>query len=448
MKIKSLLLAGLLAGITSGVNAQSWITDSFTVGANYKDNVFYSLKQGETKKVEANNWHLGFSAARMDAGIITNSADKSVKVYLLSTDTTTFGTDLTADFLTVVNDSATKTPFYNSNVTWETGAFNQNSAGGFDYGWGTYDMSSHLVKGKAIYALTTATDTFQFFFQSKNGLSTTANGPIYDFKYAKIDGSSVISKSIALGQTAFEGQNFVYYNIDTDTLISREPKSADWDILFTNYNDESVQFSFQWYKVFGALANKNTSIAKYAVDEFVQHDTLKYDELNLTYDTAIASLGYNKWKATANGGTAFDTISFFVKTAAKDIYQVVFTQFVSGLDTVNPGKIVLQKRLVYEEPADTGTSIDRLNTSINALVLAPNPVSNGNTNLVIDAKENINNVVLSVSDINGRVLYTQNIKVRQGFYQYPLSVSNLSNGMYMVTLKGEGVAQTQKLIVQ
>lgn len=446
MKFRNLFATGLLLTTGMAASAQSWEVDSFETGSSYINNVYYSLKDGVTKVADAKTWHIAFSAARMDAGVITNSSDKGVKVYVLDVDTADFGTDLTS----ALNAAITLQPMslYNSNVVWETGAFNQNSAGGFDYGWGEYQMSSHLVKGKSVYAVITDTDTLQIFFQEKNGLAATANAPTYKFKYAQLDGTGIVNKTIELGVPAYEGQNYVYYNFDTDSMFAREPKTEDWNLLFTNYNDSKVVAMGVWYKVFGALLNKENKIANYVVPTVADHDTLNHANLGLTYSDSIA-FGYNSWKyAGMSGSGARDTVSFFVQVPNKNIYQVVFTDFVSGTASVNPGLVVLKKRLVYEEPIDTGNSIKNINTSINALAIAPNPVVSGQAQLVIDAKTSVKNVVLTVADVNGRVVMTQQMDIQQGFYQYPLDVATEGKGMFIVTLRGEGIAQSQKLIIQ
>src|SRR5690606_17005970 len=211
---------------------------------------------------------------------------------------------------------------------------------------------------------------------------------------------------------AYEGQNYVYYDIENDQLVSREPKATDWDYVFTNYNDESVQFGNAWYKVFGILLNNGTEIANYSVEDFSSHDTLNHENLSLEYNDTVNAFGYNKWKyAGMSGAGAYDTVSWFVKVQNGDIWQVVYTDFVSGTAATNPSMVVLQKRKVYEAPVDTTESINSLNTNINALVIAPNPSYSGTTNLVIDAKNTVNNVSLQIIDINGRIVSAATMEI-------------------------------------
>lgn len=448
MKIKNLLLSGAILGTAMTGQAQQWTVDTLHTGTGYLNNVYYSLENGSAKESAGDNWHLGFSTARMSASILTNSADKSCKLYVLGNDTLAFGTDLTAALTTAITNDPMS--LYNSNATWEVGAFNQNAGGTqFDYGWGEYNMNTHLVKAKAVYALITATDTFQILISSKDGLSGTTNAPVYVFKYAQLDGTAPVTKTLEAGVAAYTGQNYVYYNIETDQFLSREPKGTDWDFVFTNYNDESVVMGSSLYKVFGILLNSGTELAKYSVADFVAHDTLDQSKLSLEYIDTTNAFGYNKWKfAGMNGAGAYDTVSWFVKVQSGDIWQLVYTDFVSGSAsvTVNPGMVVLQKRKVYEVPVDTTHSVNDLNVHINALVVAPNPSVNGTTNLVIDAKATINNVSVQIVDLGGRVVSATAMQIREGFNQYPVQVQNLNSGLYFIRVEGEGVYQTIKFV--
>src|SRR5690606_2843374 len=116
MKLKSLLLASAALGATLSANAQ-WTIDTIHSGSGYKTNVYYSLANGIAGDADADNWHIGFSAVKMSASILTNSADMACKLWALDVDTTDFGTDLT----TAINDAIAldSMSLYNSNYTWE-----------------------------------------------------------------------------------------------------------------------------------------------------------------------------------------------------------------------------------------------------------------------------------------------------------------------------------------
>ncbi len=440
MKLKTLLLTGAVIGTTLSANAQ-WEVDTLHTEADYLNNVYYSLANGIAGEADADNWHLGFSIEKFSASIITNGAYNGCQLWVLDADTTDFGTDLT----TALDDAFALNPtaLYNSNATWEVGAFNQNAGSAIsDYGWGEYNSTTHLITGSTIYGLVTATDTYQIFISVKNGLSSTTNAPVYIFNIAQLDGTSPITKTLEAGTTTYEGQKFAYYNIETDQFLSREPKSEDWDLLFTKYNEETMG----GYGVFGILVNSGIEVAKISVDTFPDHDTLYSEDLTLEFNDTMNVFSYN-WKTTSSGGSAYDTVSWFVKVQNGDIWQLVFTDFVSGLEATNPGMVALQKQLVYEAPPDTGINIAKIETFGN-IAIAPNPTVSNATNILIDAVRDINNTAIFVTDINGRVVKSFNKNFTKGFHQLRLDVSNLTSGLYLINIQAEGTTQSHKLMVK
>ncbi len=113
-----------------------WVTDSVTMGAGYANDIYYSMSGGaQGSPVSNTNWHLGFEMIPGGPGfggvsIIANHTQGAVKVYSLHlTGSGKFGSLLPADTMV-------KTLLYNSDTSWDWGAFNMNSSGSmFDYGW-------------------------------------------------------------------------------------------------------------------------------------------------------------------------------------------------------------------------------------------------------------------------------------------------------------------------
>ncbi|RQO29692.1 hypothetical protein DBR32_15260 [Taibaiella sp. KBW10] len=435
MRLKYSLAIAALA-LSTASQAQTWIHDTITTEANYAKNVYYSLANGSAGTAASDNWHIGFSTNRFSPSIISNSADKGVRLYVIATDTTKFGTNLTA----ALNDSVVAHPMslYNSNKTWENGAFNQTSAAA--YGWATYNSSTHWLEGRVVFGLITGTDTFQVFVSQKQ-TTPAATAPVYVFKVAKIDGTNAITKTYNV-TTGSNGKNFGYYNLTTATFLDREPLANAWDFMFSNYNDENVVLANAQYKVFGVINNEKLKVARV--------DTVASQFNNLTYstyafDTVNNSIG-RAWKASGPGGIAMnDSVTYFVKVTNGDVWQLVFTAHNSGGATTNPGLVALKKRKVYTQPVSIKTVE---NAYVSTIVLAPNPAQGGNTNLLIDAKQNLNNTQIFITDINGRTVYQATKNLRSGFQQIPLSLNNLSAGLYMINISGEGFRNTQKLVIQ
>ena len=76
----------------------------------------------------------------------------------------------------------------------------------------------------------------------------------------------------------------------------------------------------------------------------------------------------------------------------------------------------------------------------------PNPATN-NVNVTFSSEENAA-AVISVMNLMGQTVYTENVNIHEGYNMLNLSVNNFSNGVYMVNIKTDKGISTQKLIVK
>ena len=54
----------------------------------------------------------------------------------------------------------------------------------------------------------------------------------YEFKHADLDGSNLVSTSVPASN--YSNKRFVYYSIDQNLIIDREPALSSWDITLQN----------------------------------------------------------------------------------------------------------------------------------------------------------------------------------------------------------------------
>lgn len=441
MRLKHLLFASALS-VASQVHAQApaWILDTISTESGYLKNVYYSLQNGEVAKVDADNWHIGFSTGLFSASVIVNSADKGVKLYDIGGNVGAFGTDLT----TALDNAITTNPMplYNSNITWEEGAFNKGNANGtLGYGWGDYNTSSHWIVGNRVFGLVTPTDTFQVVIVNKQ-TAQVPNAPVYNFKIAKINGTNQVVKSITIGSTPDANRYFYYYNIETDMFVSREPARSDWDFVFSNYNDENVVFNNEQYKVFGVVNNEDIRVARVDTPD-ADFDNIVPSYASFTYDTANNSIG-RAWKTSGpNGAVVNDSLCYFIETFNGDIWQLVFTAHNSALASVDPGLVALKKRKVYSNPASVGN----VNAAVTAFSVFPNP-ANGDINVVMDVKDKSGNTQMLISDISGRIVYRGTVNVNTGLNAYYINSASFAPGTYVVALSNGSWKVAEKLVVQ
>ena len=67
----------------------------------------------------------------------------------------------------------------------------------------------------------------------------------YLIQYSNLDGSNLISTLIET--TNYSSRRFIYFSLDQQTIINREPIIEDWDITFTKYitNVQHAIFSYR-----------------------------------------------------------------------------------------------------------------------------------------------------------------------------------------------------------
>ncbi len=461
MKLKYTLAVGALA-LTTAAQAQTWIKDTVSMGVGYANSVYYSLANGISgAPVPDNNWHFGVQALNAMAdqhggvGIWTNEATKTgavVKLYSLHKQGTV--SFLTATAADTVGMTGTAKQLHNDTSTYAMGAFNAGATGGsnpsagINYGWGNYSSNSqggfpaHSVVGDSLYLLTlnqgggmgapaTVTGTYIVWPRAlANGNQWTLY--VKDLATNTID---TLGVSIAGATTLFK-----YYNLTTKTWSDREPNKNSWDIVFSNFMDLYGTYGLQG--VTGVLSNYNIKVAQ---ADNVAPNSADYNNFASAYSEDIHTIG-SDWKAVNMTTFKYDSKvnqSWFIKLTNGDIWQIYFDMF--DKDAANNQKVALQKRKVYTAPV---TGIVDANQFVSNVVVAPNPVTNGQANLLVDAKQTIRDAKIIVTDLSGRVVLQTTKTINAGFQQLRLDVSNYTSGLYMINLAGEGWNSVQKVVVR
>jgi hypothetical protein len=443
MKIKFLLLSSLVT-LCFGAQAQPWVMDSISMGAQagpigYATDVYYSLRNGVTDATQSNtNWHLAFEmlppGPNGNVGIRANHTQQGVSIYSLNL-------SASASYMTLsVGDTMGKLskPLYNIDTNLHWGALNQNRnlTNIVDYGWGQYNMTTHHVEGDSLYLVKiapTGGPTMWYKLWIQHYHSTPADTIHYAIRIAHFDGSGDITKVI-YRKPNYENKNFAYYDIISDAIRDREPDNATWDILFTRYHDLNAGGPGVIYPTMGILSNFGISVA--AVKS-VSADTCKY--ASFAYTKQSNKIGYD-WKSfTPPSGpwTIDTTATYFVKTKDEAYYQIKFTRF----DGASTGKTVFAKRRVA-----FATTVQQTANKVEAFAIVPNPAVN-EASIMVDAKEN-GNAVIIVTDITGKIVEKNNITLNQGVNGYRINTGNYNAGTYFVTVANGNWTINGKLIVQ
>ena len=388
-------------------------TVQISMGNNYANQVFYSMQNGEIKNISNDNWDLAFTTDQYASTIRTNDG-KGVELYTYHLGDTSDWQNINVSIMNNLSSG-----MYNSEISWYDGAFENNSLGHPDYGWGVYNMINHNVTGDSLYIIKTINGNWKKIWIQE---LTTAGE--YIFKFANLDGSNEITQSIL--KTNYTDKNFIYFSIDQNTIIDREPISSEWDITFTKYISPVQAMP---YPVTGVLTNNNTEVAKATG---VTDPLTYFDYSNHNFNNEINSIGYD-WKSYQGSFVVDANRCYFIKDKNENIWRLVFNSF----DGMSTGNIEFNTELIFN------TSSVNINKT-NSLNVFPNPTTQ-NTNLIFDFEEEC---LINIYDISGVKVYSKQLN-SIGLELINLPTGNFDAGLYfLVVYKENRVLAKEKLIVQ
>jgi|GEM_PF-45706 len=334
MKKQILLSIAISLIFINGIHLFSFAQESHTMhdtismepGRTY--DVYYSLKNGETKKVIRDDWDIGFSTRQMDVTIRTNGAN-GIELY-------TYPNSGTSGWETVDTAGLSTWPvMYNDDTDWENGAFNRNASSHPDYGWGIYNMITHNITGDSLFVVIMPDGKVKKLWIVKKNPSLNQ----YTFKYADMDGSGETEKLIELNN--YSDKNFIGFSFSSNDVVNREPVSADWDLVFTKY----ITFygGVAYYPITGILENYNVQVAAYPETDtsFIDYSVSALDSFN------ISTIG-NHWYSLEGGMPPTykieDSLVFFVSDKESNTWKLVFEYYDS-----NMGEIGFRKQLIVDD---------------------------------------------------------------------------------------------------
>lgn len=391
------------------------LEDSVTMGPNYTNDIYYSLQDGIVSEVGGANWTVGFYNSAMSAAIMINEG-RGVQLWKVTDDITQF------DNITDTVGLSSWTVLHDADTTWDShSAFEDASTGTqSNYGWGEYNFVSHITSGSRIFMLKSINNTYYKVFVEKKETGT------FHYRYATLDNS--FDTTIVVNVADYLNQNYAYLNMENHSLLERDPSAESWDFLFTRYitNFQGIQF----YPVTGVLSNVGTQIAQ------VNEDPSLADYTGVAFKGSKNIIG-DDWKAFDNTTftfTVFDTITYFVKTEANDIYKLYFTGFAGG----STGKIKFIKEYL------TTVSIKDQDL-VDVHSIYPNP-SKGSVTLVYSVESN-ESLSLNIYDLMGAKVYQNTLNPSLGLNAQNLSLENIENGVYLVQLSQGNKLSTQKLVI-
>ncbi len=423
----------IVLAMFSGVLFAEPIEQTITMGKDYKNDIWYSLKEGVVHEADKDNWDIAFQTGQRAAVLI--NGQKGLRAWMVP------GSNEDS-FNKPVDTTGMESSWewtINSEVSWHIGAFNMNKDGyetGGDFGWGYYDLSTHYIVGNKLFVLRLGKGIYKKFM-----IEVLAAGE-YTIRYANLNGTD---EGIAvIKKRDYDGQNFAYFNLNNNTALSREPQTNDWDLVFGRY--ESLipfgQGQFMAYPVLGVRQNFGIKTARLKGVNPIQAEPPVIGSEK--YSTKISSVG-SDWKTFNQSEGKFvlanDLVFFVYREDALapeiTVYKIVFTEFTgaeAGITKFNQTPYVLSG--IEDFP---GLSYG----------IFPNVIGNNESiNFVMAYENSIDNINIRILSVDGREVINKSMVSGAGLNAFDLGNLNAPSGMYFVILTIGNKVYFDKLIVR
>lgn len=376
------------------------------MGPSYQYDIYYSFDYGITAYPERNNWELAFSTDLYEGNIRINSGSP---VYLYEiAQSKKYWSQITS----LPSDAQL---LRNSNEDWSIGAFLSNATLDFNYGWGNFNFENESIEGDKIYIIDYSEG------QKKIRINNFYMG-VFNFTIANLDGSN--EETIIIDTSLYQDKKFIYFSLNNNQIIDREPEKDNWDLLFSRYEEEYVTLNNDTmpYIVTGVLSNQNLT---YQFDGFINQN-FDINLLNFNYD--INSIGYD-WKEYTGSFIMVPNRSYFIFNQDETtLYKMVFESF-SGQSSGNLSFTI--EEIDYSPVFITEDENIKLN-------IFPNP-NNGNLNIEIEGLD----FFVDVFDLNGKKIKSKGCSSFCNF-----NLNDIPKGIYLLKLHSENMNLINKIIVE
>jgi len=374
------------------------------MGPSYEYDIYYSFDNGITAYPERANWELAFSTDLYDGNIRINSG---APVYLYEI------AQSTKYWSQITSLSSDAQQLRNSNEDWDVGAFLSNSTFDLNYGWGSYNSVNESIESEKIYIIEYPEG------QKKIRINNFYMG-VFNFTIADLDGAN--EETIIIDASLYQNKKFIYFSLNNNQIIDREPEEDNWDLLFSRYEEEYVTLNSDTmpYIVTGVLSNQNLT---YEFEGPVNQNP-EINLLNFNYD--INTIGYD-WKEYSGSFIMVPNRSYFIFNQNQTVlYKIVFESF-SGQSSGNLS-------FYLEEIAYTPVSVieDKVEWNI-----FPNP-NNGNFNVTLNGSD----FLVGVFDLNGKRIFS---KECTDFCNFELN--DFLKGIYLLKLESQSMNIIKKIII-
>jgi len=395
------------------LNAQE--IQEISTGQGYNKQSYINLVAGSQFQVANTAWDIAFTVAPEDAGVFINESVGSASGALPIQAFYTYSDDFN-----LLPDSTffEQYPLLNRESSWSYGAINEFRDGGdpFNFGWGIYNPVTQEINGIYVYVIERRDGSYLKF-----QIQSLING-VYTFRYANMDGSSEVTKTISKADHA--GKILAYFSFDTGETVDVEP-AGGFDLLFLRYTTLlEAQGDTIPYLVTGILSAKGIEVAQ---ADNVDPDSVQFQEYADSLSSNPEIIGHD-WKTFDLGNFVWilpDDLVYFVKTRDEHIWKLQFVEF-EGSST---GTAVVEK-------TDLGifTAVEDPLSPLSEFNVYPNPAIN-EVNVLYSLKNHSSAMVkLQILDTSGRLVDQYTTRAEEGLNVFTIQRDNLISATYFIRL--------------
>ena len=404
----------LLLLFISSISAQ---IDQVSVGASYNQQAYYSLSTGESVVITNDAWDIAFSTSgQQDAGVFFNESaslsNPALQVFLADTE------DWTSP-ITDTDSFTDEVALQNPEANWTEGAMNsiKDPSSPFDYGWGAYNPQNHTIEGAKIFVIKKRDGSFiKFRVES-------LSGGIYTMQFADLDGTNEVSfqidKNESIGALA-------YYSFESQDVVDMP---TDYDLIFQRYTTplDAGDGTFLEYTVTGVLLAPGVQAV---VADGIDPSSVSESDYADQYSSLPTTIGHT-WKVFdfSAGWIIDEDRTHFIKDRNGDTYQLTFYDF-EGSGT---GTTTMERNLITSVATSEVPFVDQY------LSVFPNPST---AYFVIDMEYDTELKVMIMDN------YGRHIRSLNTMSNTPVSVAELSEGIYNISIQGEDFVTVNRLMIK
>jgi hypothetical protein len=382
--------------------------DSVTLGAGATDMVFYNIGTGTKTTASNNDWHIAFTVrpalfpynTNQAAALRINEAN-GLKLYRSPNQTlTTWSTFDTAGYTGWQQ-------LHNPDTTWTIGAFNVNKDFNnlYNYGWGNYVFAEHsVVSDSSIYLLQLPDGSFRKF-----AMLALVYDTAFEVQFDKLDNSDFTTQEVR--KIPYRTKSFVYYNLETKTILDKEPALTDWDMVFLRYTNSYDSTNIT--KDMGILTNDAKSV--YAASG----STAQQACYSGTYSNYINVIG-KSWMD--QNDSIIPGLAYFISGGTR-FAMAEFGGSATGL-------------MGFDISLCSTAGIADVNSNTSAISAYPVPASD-----ILNVKlssDNQTDASIQLLDMSGRMIQSQSAIIRSGENNFSLNISALQSGNYILSVSSAG----------